>query len=84
MGRLLQLHQCATDCDSSEMLAPFKHIREKYAQDCWLHTSLHELPAAAVEVVAPAPATAVAGGHHANWGQGQDMCVAPSLSGFCT
>lgn len=64
MGRLLQLHQCAADCDSSEMLAPFKHIQEKYAQDCWLHTSQCAVPSTALQALAPAAADA-AGALHA-------------------
>jgi hypothetical protein len=47
MARLLHLHQCATASASSEALAPFNFIKEKYSQDCWLQASLHDVPPAA-------------------------------------
>jgi hypothetical protein len=47
MARLLHLHQCATASATSEALAPFNFIKEKYSQDCWLQASLQKVPPAA-------------------------------------
>jgi hypothetical protein len=47
MARLLHLHQCATASASSEALAPFNFIKDKYSQDCWLQASLQDVPPAA-------------------------------------
>jgi hypothetical protein len=46
VAHLLHLHQCATASASSEALAPFNFINEKYSQDCWLQASLQQVPPA--------------------------------------
>ncbi|WIA14428.1 hypothetical protein OEZ85_002954 [Tetradesmus obliquus] len=68
MARLLHLHTAAAASATSEALAPFNFVKEKYSQDCWLQASLQHVPPAAAlpdglpQAQAGATAAAVPGG----------------------
>lgn len=68
MARLLHLHACADVADTSEALAPFVFIKDKYAQDCWLKASLEQAPKTAGSPSGPSWAAAFASPAHAGMG----------------